>query len=81
MKQWSISPYRGLVEVVVLKNNELNAYPKQMPQTYRLSSTFHFMVWLKEEDSTIGDDPSLVAQFYFRDETPPFPEAPNQMYS
>jgi hypothetical protein len=42
--------------------------------TMRPYSHFHFMVWLEEEDSTIGDDPSLVTQFYFRDETPPFPE-------
>ena len=37
-------------------------------------SHFHFMVWLEKDDPTIGDDPSLVTQFYFKDETPPFPE-------
>lgn len=42
--------------------------------TMRPYSHFHFMVWLEKDDSTIGDDPSLVTQFYFRDENPPFPE-------
>ncbi|KAL9182490.1 hypothetical protein ACHAXT_013142 [Thalassiosira profunda] len=33
-------------------------------------SHFHFMVWLDAEDA----NPALVTQFYFRDESPPFPE-------
>ena len=37
-------------------------------------SHFHFVVWLEKDDPTIGDDPSLMTQFYFKDETPPFPE-------
>lgn len=40
-------------------------------------SHFHFMVWLN--DPVVGDDgedplPALVTQFYFRDESPPFPD-------
>ncbi|KAL7428663.1 hypothetical protein ACHAXH_001335 [Discostella pseudostelligera] len=42
--------------------------------TMRPYSHFHFMVWLDEDDPTMGDEPSLVTQFYFRDEAPPFPE-------
>jgi hypothetical protein len=40
-------------------------------------SHFHFMVWLN--DPVVGDDgeaplPALITQFYFRDESPPFPD-------
>eukprot|EP00571_Detonula_confervacea_P007236 CAMPEP_0172329920 /NCGR_PEP_ID=MMETSP1058-20130122/61131_1 /TAXON_ID=83371 /ORGANISM="Detonula confervacea, Strain CCMP 353" /LENGTH=275 /DNA_ID=CAMNT_0013047115 /DNA_START=2740 /DNA_END=3564 /DNA_ORIENTATION=+ len=48
------------------------AYPN------RPYSHFHFMVWLN--DPVVGDDgedplPALVTQFYFKDESPPFPDS------
>jgi hypothetical protein len=36
-------------------------------------SHFHFMVWLNDVDNG-GYDQALVTQFYFKDESPPYPE-------
>jgi protocatechuate 3,4-dioxygenase beta subunit len=38
-------------------------------------SHFHFMVWLNDVNSDGGEyEEALVTQFYFRDESPPYPE-------